>query len=92
MRGCKSVILSSRNRQNRYVFGTFGQLEFFDLPMVQSKMTGPKHNLLPSIILDTQDTTGIKPQITFCHRTSIISVHSVRRSDVCLQSWYFWVV
>ena len=64
--------------KNRYVFGTFGQLEFFDLPFVQSKMTGPKHILVPSIILDTQLTTGSKPHRTVCHRTSIISVHSVR--------------
>ena len=78
--------------ENRYVFGTFGQLEFFDLPFVQLKMTGPKHNLLPSIILDNQLTTGTKPHRTVCHRTSIISVHSVWRSDVWLQSWYFWVV
>ena len=78
--------------KNRYVFGTFGQLEFFDLLFVQLKMTGPKHNLLPSIILDTQLTSGSKPHRTVCHRTSIISVHSVRRSDAWLKSWYFWVV
>ena len=76
--------------KNRYVFGTFGKLECFDLTLVQLKMTGPKHILVPSIILDTQLTTGSKPHRTVCHRTSVTSVQSVLRSDVWVQSCFFW--
>ena len=63
----KLVFLGSQNRQKSLCFWHFRSTGIFRLPLVQSKMTGPKNNLLPSIILDTQLNTGSKPYRTVCH-------------------------